>query len=69
MADGYTRAKRDTVPPVMAAGEDLPVSSPLHRAAGRLQMALPPGWSVRVVDAPDSGSESRSILRVMAPAE
>ncbi|WP_040793005.1 hypothetical protein [Nocardia paucivorans] len=69
MADGYIRAKRGAVPPVVAADADLPVSSPLHRMAGRLQTALPPGWSVRVVDEVNSGSGSHSILRVMVPAE
>lgn len=69
MADGYIRAKRGSVPPLVETDADLPVSSPLHRTAGRLQTALPPGWSVRVVDVADAGSESHSILRVMVPVE
>ncbi|RJO76820.1 hypothetical protein D5S18_11325 [Nocardia panacis] len=46
------------------AGIDSTVSTPLRRAAGRLEAVLPPGWRVDVVDAPDAGE---SVLRVVMP--
>ncbi|MEU4316264.1 hypothetical protein [Nocardia sp. NPDC024068] len=44
---------------------DVPVSTPLHRAAGQLQSALPAGWQVRVVDAEDAPQFSVPILRAL----
>jgi hypothetical protein len=44
-------------------------STPLHRAAGRLQAALPPGWRVDVVDiAKRRDAAPQPILRVRMPA-
>ncbi|MGW0183681.1 hypothetical protein [Nocardia sp. NPDC003345] len=44
---------------------DVPVSTPLHRAAGQLQSALPAGWQVEVVDAEDASPYGRPILRAL----
>ncbi|WP_280396557.1 hypothetical protein [Nocardia carnea] len=41
------------------------MSTPLHRAAGRLQSALPEGWQVEVVDAEDGSPDGRQILRAL----
>ncbi|MGI5222414.1 hypothetical protein [Nocardia sp. CA-290969] len=41
------------------------MSTPLHRAAGRLQSALPPGWQVEVVDAEDGAPDGEQILRAL----
>ena len=60
MADGY-------VTPEFA--DDDPVSTPLRRAADRLQAALPDGWQVEVVDAPDGVADSRPILRALSTGE
>jgi hypothetical protein len=61
-------AAADPVPPAMSpriAGRSVPVSSPLRRAAGRLQATLPPGWRVDVVEDPHRpGGESAPVLRV-----
>ncbi|MEV6390750.1 hypothetical protein [Nocardia xishanensis] len=46
------------------------VSTPLHRHAGRLQEALPPGWRVEVVDARiRPGRDDTAALRVLMPDE
>ncbi|MQY27224.1 hypothetical protein [Nocardia aurantia] len=43
-------------------------STPLHRAAGRLQAVLPPGWLVDVVDIAKRRDEApQPILRVRMP--
>ncbi|GGK52990.1 hypothetical protein [Nocardia camponoti] len=43
-------------------------STPLHRVAGRLQRALPPGWQVDVVDLPPRGQVAgQPVLRVQMP--
>ncbi|MGV9822446.1 hypothetical protein [Nocardia xishanensis] len=45
-------------------------STPLHRHAGRLQKALPPGWRVEVVDARSRpGRDDTAALRVLMPDE
>ncbi|WP_328389312.1 hypothetical protein [Nocardia sp. NBC_00416] len=56
MADGFVPSE---------SCDDLPVSTPLHRAAGRLQSALPDGWQVEVVDAAESGSDAQPVLRAL----
>lgn len=67
----------DTDPFVMSqvAGIELATAStPLRRAAGRLQAVLPPGWRVEIVDAPGPrgshgapGSGRQPVLRVVMP--
>lgn len=47
------------------SSDDVPVSTPLRRAAGRLQSALPEGWQVEVVDAEDGSPEGEQILRAL----
>jgi hypothetical protein len=43
-----------------------PVSTPLHRAAGRLQAMLPPGWRVDVVETPsEPGQIAEPSLRIV----
>ncbi|MCX4096322.1 hypothetical protein [Nocardia sp. alder85J] len=43
-------------------------STPLHRAAGRLQAVLPPGWRVDVVDIAKRHDDGpQPILRVRMP--
>lgn len=44
---------------------DVPVSTPVHRAAGQLRSALPAGWRVEVVDAEDDSQCGRPILRAL----
>ncbi|MDO3649381.1 hypothetical protein [Nocardia mangyaensis] len=45
-------------------------TTPLHRVAGRLQSALPPGWRVDVVDLPARGEVgAQPVLRVQMPEE
>ncbi|WP_459548445.1 hypothetical protein [Nocardia sp. X0981] len=56
MADGFVTPE---------SPHDFPVSTPLHRAAGRLRSALPDGWRVEVVDAPDAQPDGRPILRAL----
>lgn len=51
------------------SGDDVPVSTPLHRAAGRLQSALPAGWQVEVVGAADGAPDSGQILRALLVSE
>ncbi|PXX65439.1 hypothetical protein DFR70_104503 [Nocardia tenerifensis] len=55
----------------LVAGFDLATAStPLRRAAGRLQAVLPPGWRVEIVDAPTlTGRHSEPVLRVVMPAD
>ncbi|MEU1983680.1 hypothetical protein [Nocardia sp. NPDC019395] len=45
------------------SGDAVPVSTPLHRAAGRLESALPEGWQVDVVESEDGVRESEPFLR------
>ncbi|MFI5714716.1 hypothetical protein [Nocardia sp. NPDC051750] len=56
MAEGH-------VPPQSRA--DVPVSTPLHRAADRLQSALPEGWQVDVVDSDDGSRDPHQVLRAL----
>ncbi|WP_433196611.1 hypothetical protein ACQP1G_44755 [Nocardia sp. CA-107356] len=64
-----------TVPQV--AGIELATAStPLRRAAGRLQAVLPPGWRVEIVDTPgphgissEPGKDRQPVLRVVMPEE
>ncbi|MFI1463809.1 hypothetical protein [Nocardia carnea] len=51
------------------SSDDVPVSTPLHRAAGRLQSALPAGWQVEVVDAADGSPDGGQILRALLVTE
>lgn len=47
------------MPPVSA-------STPVHRAAGKLQRALPPGWRVEVVEGPrHDGRPGEPVLRLV----
>ncbi|TLF98890.1 hypothetical protein FEK35_25305 [Nocardia cyriacigeorgica] len=65
MADGYTGSPVAELPTAA-----LPhASTPLHRAARRLQSVLPPGWCVEIVDPPASADDPQSILRVVQPPE
>lgn len=45
---------------------DPDTSTPISRAAGRLQRALPPGWRVEVVD-PQTRPDHDPALRVVMP--
>ncbi len=47
------------------SSEDVPMSTPLQRAAGRLQSALPEGWQVEVVDEGDGAPDGGQILRAL----
>lgn len=47
------------------SGTDVPVSTPLRRAADRLQSALPDGWQVEVVDATEGSADGEQILRAL----
>ncbi|WP_194817884.1 hypothetical protein [Nocardia sp. XZ_19_385] len=50
----------------MVTGLDLAdASTPLRRAAGRLEAVLPPGWRVEVVDA--QTPDGQPALRVVMP--
>ncbi|MEV4129074.1 hypothetical protein [Nocardia sp. NPDC049707] len=42
--------------PQVAGIESATASTPLQRAVGRLQDALPSGWQVEIVDPPDTPS-------------
>ncbi|WP_433681452.1 hypothetical protein [Nocardia sp. CA-119907] len=60
--------------PQVAEIELATASTPLRRAAGRLQAVLPPGWRVEIVDAPGArgvhsapGSGRQPVLRVVMP--
>ncbi|RDI63156.1 hypothetical protein [Nocardia pseudobrasiliensis] len=54
--------------PLVPALSDAGASTPLHRAACRLQAVLPPGWSVDIVDPPLLSERGRqAILRVRMP--
>ncbi|MBF6176160.1 hypothetical protein IU476_32325 [Nocardia blacklockiae] len=45
-------------------------STPLHRAASRLQDVLPPGWWVDVVDVPRGpGRPAEPVLRIRMPED
>ncbi|WP_406234467.1 hypothetical protein [Nocardia sp. NBC_01009] len=51
--------------PRFAGIEPATASTPLRRAAGRLQAVLPPGWRVEIVDTPAGGRDHRLVLRVV----
>jgi hypothetical protein len=53
--------------PQVAGIELATASTPLRRAAGRLQAVLPPGWRVDIVDAP--GHDRQPVLRVVMPGD
>ncbi|MCP2276491.1 hypothetical protein SAMN04244553_4501 [Nocardia amikacinitolerans] len=54
--------------PLVTGVELAAASTPLRRAAGRLEKALPPGWRVEVVDARQRpGPEDTAALRVVMP--
>ncbi|MET8773979.1 hypothetical protein ABZV58_03025 [Nocardia sp. NPDC004654] len=54
--------------PLVTGVELAAASTPLRRAAGRLQEALPPGWRVEVVDKHmRPGPEDTAALRVVMP--
>ena len=59
--------------PRVAGIELATASTPLRRAAGRLQAVLPPGWRVEIADAPNiPGSPcggGQPVLRVVMPGE
>ncbi|MEU8895435.1 hypothetical protein [Nocardia sp. NPDC048505] len=51
--------------PMVTGLELAGTSTPLRRAAGRLEAVLPPGWRVEVVDAP--APDGQPVLRVVMP--
>ncbi|TQM29820.1 hypothetical protein [Nocardia bhagyanarayanae] len=54
--------------PLVTGVELAAASTPLRRAAGRLEQALPPGWRVEVVDAPKRPDRhDTAALRVVMP--
>ncbi|MFQ6393421.1 hypothetical protein ACLMAJ_08215 [Nocardia sp. KC 131] len=54
--------------PGIAEIELATASTPLRRAAGRLEAVLPPGWRVDIVDGPGAkGSDRDAVLRVVMP--
>jgi len=62
--------------PGAVASPGTPTSTPAHRAAGRLQRVLPPGYEVRVDDLPvDTDTDPEQIrrcepvIRVLATAD
>ncbi|AFU06098.1 hypothetical protein [Nocardia brasiliensis] len=59
-----------SIAPLVTGFELATLSTPLRRAAGRLQAVLPPGWRVEIVDAPGlTGRESEPVLRVVMPTD
>ncbi|GGL38675.1 hypothetical protein [Nocardia jinanensis] len=56
MADGFITPE---------SSGDTPVSTPLHRVAGRLQSALPDGWRVEVVAVEDPMTGDQPVLRAL----
>ncbi|WP_406267848.1 hypothetical protein OH799_23145 [Nocardia sp. NBC_00881] len=65
MADLETAA---SIAPLVTGVELATASTPLRRAAGRLQSVLPPGWHVEIVDAPNRpDSDGSPVLRVVMP--
>ncbi|WP_327149148.1 hypothetical protein [Nocardia sp. NBC_01329] len=56
MADGYITPE---------PSDGMPASTPLHRAAGRLQSALPDGWRVEVVAVDDPLTGEQPVLRAL----
>ncbi|WP_280254599.1 hypothetical protein [Nocardia wallacei] len=57
------------VPEVASLRLDSP-STPLRRAADRLQDVLPPGWWVEVADVPRGpGRRSEPVLRIRMPED
>lgn len=60
--------------PQVAGIELATASTPLRRAAGRLESVLPPGWRVEIVDAPGTPNSAgapghQPVLRVVMPGE
>ena len=62
--------------PDVAGIELATASTPLRRAAGRLESVLPPGWRVEIVDAPGAhssagtpGTRHHPVLRVVMPGD
>ncbi|WP_054815401.1 hypothetical protein [Nocardia arizonensis] len=54
--------------PAVTAMELATVSTPLNRAAGRLQSVLPPGWRVEVaVEPSEPDGRVQPILRLVLP--
>ncbi|GAB2648600.1 hypothetical protein [Nocardia goodfellowii] len=51
--------------PMVTDSELTGVSTPLRRAAGRLEAVLPPGWRVEVVD--PQTPDGQPALRVVMP--
>ncbi|MFC9893461.1 hypothetical protein ACFVMC_07185 [Nocardia sp. NPDC127579] len=51
--------------PMVTGLELAAASTPLRRAAGRLQAALPPGWRVEFIDA--QAPDGQPCLRVVQP--
>ncbi|WP_216913821.1 hypothetical protein [Nocardia noduli] len=59
-----------TVGAPLLTGPESTASTPLARAAGRLQAVLPPGWRVEIAVAPDEpGGRPRPLLRVVMPQD
>ncbi|MFX0574179.1 hypothetical protein [Nocardia nepalensis] len=64
-----------TVPEVSGI-ELATASTPLRRAASRLEAVLPPGWRVEIVDSPGAprtisapGNNRQPVLRVVMPED
>ncbi|MFI6871287.1 hypothetical protein [Nocardia sp. NPDC050406] len=52
--------------PAITGISPVSASTPMHRAAGKLQRALPPGWRVEVVEGPRrNGQAGQPVLRVV----
>ncbi|WP_067830840.1 hypothetical protein [Nocardia inohanensis] len=52
--------------PEIAGLPRISATTPMHRAAGQLQRALPPGWRVQVVEGPrEAGRSGQPVLRLV----
>lgn len=52
--------------PAITGISPVPASTPLQRAAGKLQRALPPGWRVEIVEGPrQDGGIGQPVLRLV----
>ncbi|MFQ6329517.1 hypothetical protein ACLMAL_25745 [Nocardia sp. CWNU-33] len=61
-----TNLETSGLAPRFAGIEPATASTPLRRAAGRLQAVLPPGWRVEIVDTPTvGGRDHQPVLRVV----